>query len=116
MLYISIHSPNQLPNLDFDVFKEIDLTQVTTIKYSELRIKRLGKGYNTDCYSYDSEINFKYYRMRSDCVNDCYQDKMRHKCNTDRGFYMSNNLLRKDYLSKGNDKILSCNITKIIIK
>ena len=46
--------------------------------------------------------------MRSDCVNECYQDKMRQLCKVDRGLFMSNSLLRKDYLVDGNEKLLSC--------
>ena len=46
--------------------------------------------------------------MRSDCVNDCYQDKIRHVCKIDRGILMSNSLIRKAYLVNGNDRLISC--------
>ena len=46
--------------------------------------------------------------MRVDCVNDCYQDKIRRICKVDRGIFMSNFLIRKEYLVNGNDKIISC--------
>ena len=71
------------------------------IKYSENQIKRLGKGYDTDCHSYEFDNNFGYHRMRSDCLNDCYQDKLRQMCKVDRGLFMSNSLIRKDYLING---------------
>ena len=45
--------------------------------------------------------------MRSDCINDCYQKKIREICKVDRGLFMSNSLIRKDYLVDGNDKMLS---------
>ena len=77
--FLSIHSSKFLPDYVPDVkFKRISTNIETNIKYSEQRIKRLGKGYDTDCYDYESESNYNYYRMRSDCVNDCYQDKMRN--------------------------------------
>ena len=69
---ISIHSPYKLPDFNYNNFKFYNHETTTTIKYFEQRIKRLGKGYDTDCFSYDSDTNFNYYRMRSDCLNDCY--------------------------------------------
>ena len=46
--------------------------------------------------------------MRSVCVNDCYQDKMRQICKVDHDIFMSNTLIRKDYLINGNNRLLSC--------
>ena len=67
--YLAMHSPNHLPSFLLDIeFKRLDFLKYTTIKYSEQRIHRLGKGYDTDCHSYDSDTNYSYYRMRSDCV------------------------------------------------
>ena len=110
--YIAIHSPNNLPDFHKGVtFKVIDTDKETTIKYSELRIKRLGKGWDTDCYNYKNDNNYSYYRMRSDCVNDCYQDKLRKICKVDRGLFISTSLIRKDYLRDGHNKIISCNDT-----
>ena len=106
---ISIHSPNHLP--DYNVgqdFQQFNYLQIVTIKYSEQKIYRLGKGYDTDCYDYDSDTNFNYYRMRSDCVNDCYQDKMRELCKVDHGLFMSHALIRKEYLMNGNNRLISC--------
>ena len=108
-VHISIHSPNNLSDLDSSRgFNLIDIKQLTSLKYSEHRIQRLGKGYDTDCYSYDSDTNFSYYRMRSDCVNECYQDKMRKLCNVDRGILMSFSLIRREYFVNRSEKILSC--------
>ena len=78
------------------------------IKYSELKIQRLGRGYDRDCHSYNMETNFDYYRMRSDCVNSCYQDQMRLICKVDSGYFMSYSLLREDYFVNASDKIISC--------
>ena len=89
-------------------FKTIDIREENSIKYSEHRIQRLGNGYDTDCYSYETEHNFNYYRIRTDCVNDCYQSKMRQLCKIDRGLILSNYLLRKEYLANGNDRLSSC--------
>ena len=82
-------------------FKKLKIYQDTTIKYSELRIKRLGKGWVTDCNPYYTENNYSYYR--SDCINDCYQDKMSDLCKVQSGLFMSTSLIRRDYLSKVND-------------
>ena len=46
--------------------------------------------------------------FHSDCVNDCYQDKMRHLCKSDRGFFISLSLLRKDQLLNKNQTLKSC--------
>ena len=106
--YIAMHLQNNLPDFHQGSFRKIETDKETTIKYSELRIKRLGKGWDTDCYSYDIENNHSYYRMRSDCINECYQDKMREICKVDRGLFMSASLIRRDYLINGNDKMISC--------
>ena len=108
--YISIHSPNRLPDWNTLVsFKFIKTDQLTFIKYSEQRIQRLGEGFDTDCYLYNSTTNSSHYRIRSDCVNICYQDKLRKLCKVDRGIFMSHSLIRKDYLVNGNDKLILCN-------
>ena len=73
-----------------------------------MRMQRLGKGNDTDCYDYELDNNFNYYRLRSDYINDFYQDKMRHICQVDRGLFMSHSLLRKDSLFTGNDRLISC--------
>ena len=107
--FLAMHSPNHLPSFLLDIeFKRIDFKKYTTIKYSEQRIQRLGKGYDTDCHSYGSDTNYTYYRMRSDCVSDCYQDKLRQICKVDRGLLMSKYLIRKDNLIDGNDRLISC--------
>ena len=106
---ISVHSPNHLPSYDLNVdFELIDFTQTTNIKYSENKIQRLGKGYDTDCHSYGSDTNFSYYRMRSDCISDCYQDEMRKICNVNSGLFMSYTLLRKEYIHDENDRLITC--------
>ena len=46
--------------------------------------------------------------MRSDCINDCYQEQLRKLCKVDHGFFMSHSLIRKEYLIDGNDRLLSC--------
>ena len=106
--FISINSPNYLPDFQTQTFRKIDIREEINIRYSENRIQRLGKGYDTDCYDYDLDNRFGYYKMRSDCINDCYQKKMREICKVDRGLFMSFSLIRKDYLVNGNDKMLSC--------
>ena len=46
--------------------------------------------------------------MRSDCVNDCYQDKLRKLCKVDHGLFMSESLIRKEYLWNGYNRLISC--------
>ena len=106
--YFSIHSPNHLPVLDTNQeFLQVNIEDVTKIKYSELRIERLGKGYDTDCHSFESDTNFSYYRMGSDCLNDCYQDKLRKICKDESSCFMSNHLLKQGYFQTKSDKIKS---------
>ena len=107
--FISIHSPNLLPDFDFQTtFTEFDSTNEINIRYSEHRIQRLGNGFDTDCHSYESDNSFGYYRMRTDCLNDCYYNKTREICKVDRGLFRSNTLIRKEYLMNGNERLLSC--------
>ena len=107
--YISFHSPNYLPDIEAQAtFRQINMTEQNVMKYSEHRIHRLGKGYDTDCYDYESDNNFGYYRMRSDCINDCYQKSIKQTCKVDHGLFMSHSLIRKEYLIDGNERMLSC--------
>ena len=106
---VSIHSPNHLPDLDDkQEFKRVYLNHYTSIKYSEIRIQRLGEGYDTDCHSYESDSNYSYRRMRSDCVTNCYQDEIRKLCNVDSGYFMSQSPLKQNYFNNSHDKIRSC--------
>ena len=108
--FISIHSPNHQPQFLLGVsFMRININESNTIKYSQLEIQRLGKGYDTDCHSYNSETNYSYYRMRSDCINDCYQNRLRKICKVTSGnFFISSALLKEDYFVSENDKLISC--------
>ena len=106
---VSIHSPNHLPDLDDkQELKPVYLNYHTSVKYSEIRIQRLGEGYDTNCHSYESDSNYSYRRMRSDCVMDCYQDKLRDICKFQSGYFMSQSTLKQSYFNNSHDKIRSC--------
>src|ERR1700742_472016 len=107
--HVSLHSPNNLPDFTIPIdFIRLNNEQGISMDYKYNRIQRLGKSYDTDCYDYDSDTSFGYYRMRSDCVNDCYQDQLRKICKVNHRLFMSHALLRKDYLINGNNRLLSC--------
>ena len=46
--------------------------------------------------------------MRSDCVDECYQDKMKNLCKIDHGILMSKSLIRKDNFNYKYDKMRYC--------
>ena len=46
--------------------------------------------------------------MRSDCLNDCYQDKLRKICKNDYGYFISKHLLKQVYFQSDRSKLKSC--------
>ena len=106
--FVSIHSSNYLPELNDNLnYKRVNPHTYTALKYSELGIQRLGEGYDTDCHSYESDTDFSYYRLRSDCIEDCYQNKQ--NCKVTDGFVLSNSLLRKNYTRNKIPRLHLCN-------
>ena len=79
---IMMHSPKTLP---FEGHSYVNQGYEYIIKYSKWNIKRLGKGYDTDCIEYDPKIY-----TRNDCIFDCFQEKAKYFCQTEDfiGFYI----------------------------
>ena len=100
---IVMHSADTLPLVRFSF---VNPEYFYVIKYSKWNIKRLGKGYDTDCRDYDSTIN-----TRSDCIFDCYQDKLKNVCQTEDiiKFYI---LKKKIYFDQINLKLSKCVINE----
>ena len=98
---IVMHSPNYLP---FDNYNFINHGYYYIIRYSQWNIERLGKGYDTDCREYNPE---KY--TRSDCIFDCYQDKVKYHCLT-QDLVGSNILRRIIYFKQRNLNLSECTV------
>ena len=96
---IMMHSPNALP---FDNYYYFSPGYYYSIGYSQWNIERLGKGYETDCRKYEPK---KY--ARSDCIFDCYQDRVKSHCLT-QDFVASTLLKRKIYFEKRDLNLNKC--------
>ena len=104
-ILIYIHSPNALPSENFNA---INPGYYYTMGYSKLTIKRLGKGYDTDCREYNHEVY-----TRSDCIFDCYQEKVKYHCQTED--YVGSILLkRKTYFEQRNLNLSKFHLEKKI--
>ena len=95
---IMLHSPNTLP---FENFNYISPGYKYVIRYSQWNIERLGKGYDTDCREYEP----KEY-TRSDCIFDCYQEKVKYHCQTQ--VFVESILRRKIYFEQRNLNLSKC--------
>ena len=96
---IMMHSQNSLPYENLNI---ISPGYFYIIEYSQWNIERLGKGYDTDCREY----NPKEY-TRSDCIFDCYQDKVKYHCET-KDFVGSTFLRRRIYFEQDNLNLTKC--------
>ena len=94
-----LHSANTLP---FENYNYISPGYKYVIRYSQWNIERLGKGYDTDCREYKP----KEY-TRSDCIFDCYQEKVKYHCQTEV-FVESTILRRKIYFDQRNLNLSKC--------
>ena len=71
-LYISLHSPNILPEFKREnIFKKLSMGMVNFISYSESQTKLLPPPYETKCRDYDKLLN-----TRSDCIQKCVDQKL----------------------------------------
>ena len=68
----------------------------------------MGKGYDTDCREY---IPKEY--TRSDCIYDCYQDKVKYHCHT-QDVVGSTMLFRKIYFEQRNLNLSKCIVSNKI--
>ena len=98
---IFIHSPNTMP---YEGISRIYIGFRYLIKYSKWNIKRLGKGYDTDCREYDPKIY-----TRNDCIFDCYQQRGKHYCK-DQNFIGSYIIKKKIFFEKSNLNLSKCSI------
>ena len=99
---ILMHSPNTLPIYNYNF---INPGYYYIIRYSQWNIERLGKGYDTDCREY----NPKQY-TRSDCIFDCYQNKVKYYCQT-RDIVGSTILKTNIYFEQRNLNLSKCSVS-----
>ena len=96
----ALHSPNDLPHLISGKLKPVMSGDTYLFQYSQIKIERLGFGYDTDCREYGAGYDFD---IRTDCIIECYQDNFHKICNTTglpRSFY----LIREEVLMKKVDR------------
>ena len=99
---IIIHSPNYLPILENGKYKMIDSNSLSVVYYSNIHIKRLGYGYDTNCRDYGSN------KIRADCLLSCYQKHHDQLCNA-TALVQSPLLIRESILElKLNRKLDKC--------
>ena len=100
-----MHSPKSLPNIEINR-NSLVLGYQYSIGFSQWKIERLGRGYDTDCRDYDPTIH-----TRHDCIFDCYQDKMKPLCNTtDFVSFLMINTIR--YFKRKNLSFSNCNMER----
>ena len=103
---IAVHSPNVIPDLNTD-FKFFKLGTLNQLHYSQWKIERLDKGYDTDCRNYDPKR-----LTRSECIFNCYQEAMKNIQHTN-GFIKAALLIRQSYFqSMGNMTMANSSYTE----
>ena len=105
MIPIMMHSPNFLP---YENYNYVSSGYFYIIRYSQWNIERLGKGFDTDCRYYDPKDY-----TRSDCIFDCYQDRVKRHCET-QDFVGSIMLKRIIYFQQRNLNLSKCVVNRKI--
>ena len=88
------------------------------ISYSKWKVERLGKGYDTKCRQYKTEV-----LSRNECIFNCYQKRMKQICKTN-GFITSYLYTKIDYFKNKNLNMSNCennlkyysNVTEDVMK
>ena len=108
-LYVTIHSPNILPDYTREnVFQKLEMGVVNYITYSESRTELLPPPYETKCKEYKLDDSDEK-DMRNDCVLKCMIEKLEQQFGlTCVWTYNNNKLMRVKNLSNHSSKPL-CN-------
>ena len=104
-IYLSLHSPNTLPDANGGNYHFLTMGKVYTIKYSRILTRLLESNYDTNCFDYDLDYKLSNFNMRSDCITWCYQRIVKQLCNTQAHIY-ADNLFRKNVWSQFKNKTL----------
>ena len=99
-ILFSIHSPNTLPTSED--MNTVNPRYMNIISYSKWKVERLGKGYDTNCRQYKTEVF-----SRNECIFDCYQKRMKQICKTN-GFIKSYLYTKIDYFKNRNLSMSIC--------
>ena len=102
-VYISIHSPNTLPETTNEYFKTYELKSMYYFEFSQISTKLLGSAYDTDCFEYNLDYKHANFNMRSDCLIWCYQDYLNKLCHSN-SYYTTPQLVRKEALGQISNK------------
>ena len=97
-LYFSIHSNNFIPHFNYDrEFEVLQSNNTQVFKFYQMKLQRLGMGYDTNCFDFSTEGKFS--DLSSDLIAKCYQDKIRKLCGLGDNYGMSRYILN-EYLFK----------------
>ena len=89
-----MHDQKELPPLDHGKSHQVKANYIYLLKYSQIRMLRLGEGYDTNCRDYGKDK-----LIRSDCISDCYQRHHNRICNAS-GIPFSTMLQREEIIRK----------------
>ena len=103
--YLSIHSPNTLPETTNEYFRPYNFKTKYIIVYGQIMTKLLGSDYNTDCFDYNLDYKYANFNMRSDCIIWCYQN-FHNKLYQANSYYPTYQLIRKEALGQLSNKTI----------
>jgi len=94
--YFSIHSPNTLPEMEYeDNYIKLNFGYFYHIYYSRIYTKLLPPSYSTNCRNYNiSNVNED--QSRKDCVNRCILNDLKEDCG--HCFHLTGALFRKEFV------------------
>ena len=102
-IYFTIHSPNTMPMLEFNLFTQLNIKQYHIFSYSKVEA-RLNKDVQAMCVDYGESSNKQgEFAMYSDCLTDCMIKSLQTYCRIDC-IPESTLLLRKELFVGRNDK------------
>ena len=102
---IFIHSPNDLPLLDYGKLLPLESEVSQLIQYSTIKILRLGRDYETDCREYGNEYE---YDTRSSCIVSCVKHHHDTICGNSSLPQLENLVTNKFITTNYNKSITQC--------
>ena len=102
---IFIHSPNDLPLLDYGKLLPLESEVSQLIQYSTIKILRLGRDYETDCREYGNEYE---YDTRSSCIVSCVKHHHDTICDNSSLPQLENLVTNKFITINYNKSITEC--------
>ena len=98
-LWLSIHSPNTIPNFNLENFIKVDFDDYARFHISQVNTELLGKGYDTNCQDYSAKDHNDTHSSKNECILDCLKNYTLAICRTDN-FPPTDFLLTETWLEK----------------